>query len=209
MASLHVKMSTVLYAVEVAGIIAFAFSGFIEARQKNMDAVGVFTVAFVTAFGGGTLRDLLLDRRPLFWVEHQEYLILVFALTLIAIPFSRHLRHAFAEKIINYADALGLGLFSITGASLAADAQMPIFVCVMMGVITGVFGGVLRDIICNEIPLVFKRGELYATCSFIGCWTYLLLEKINVTQPIALLIGIAVTFVMRSLAVRFHLTLPG
>jgi uncharacterized membrane protein YeiH len=208
MSRLHLEMSTVLQAVEVAGVIAFACSGFIEARQKKMDAVGVFTVAFITAFGGGTLRDLLLDRRPLFWVEHQEYPILIFVMALIAIPFSRHLRHAVAEKAINYADALGLGLFSVTGASLAADAQMPMFVCVMMGVITGIFGGVLRDVICNEIPLVFKRGQLYATCSFAGCWTYLLMEKFNASESAALLAGIGVCFSLRALALRFHWRLP-
>lgn len=209
MATLHLGMSTVLHVVEVAGIVAFASSGFIEARQKQMDVVGVFTVAFITAFGGGTLRDLLLDRRPLFWVEHQEYPILIFVMALISIPFLRHLHHAVAEKTIIYADALGLGLFSVTGASLAAEAQMPLFVCVMMGVITGIFGGVLRDVICNEIPLVFRRGQLYATCSFVGCWAYLLMEKTAVAQSISLLTGIAVTFLLRALAVRFHWTLPG
>lgn len=209
MTTLHLGMSTVLHIVEVAGIIAFASSGVIEARQKEMDMVGVFTVAFITAFGGGTLRDLLLDRRPLFWVEHQEYPILIFLMALISIPFLRHLRHAVAEKAIIYADALGLGLFSVTGASLAAEAQMPLFVCVMMGVITGIFGGVLRDVICNEIPLVFRRGQLYATCSFVGCWLYLLIEKAGVAQSMSLLMGISVTFLLRALAVRFHWTLPG
>lgn len=209
MTTLHLGMSTVLHIVEVTGIIAFASSGVIEARQKEMDMVGVFTVAFITAFGGGTLRDLLLDRRPLFWVEHQEYPILIFLMALISIPFLRHLRHAVAEKAIIYADALGLGLFSVTGASLAAEAQMPLFVCVMMGVITGIFGGVLRDVICNEIPLVFRRGQLYATCSFVGCWLYLLIEKAGVAQSMSLLMGISVTFLLRALAVRFHWTLPG
>ncbi len=209
MATVRLEMSTFLHVIEVTGIVAFAVSGFIDAREKKMDVVGVFTVAFITAFGGGTLRDLLLDRRPLFWVEHQEYPILIFVMALISIPFMRHLRHAVAEKAIIYADALGLGLFSVTGASLAAEAEMPMFVCVMMGVITGIFGGVLRDVICNEIPMVFRRGELYATCSFAGCWTYLLLANVHMAQSVSLILGIAVTFLLRALAVRFHLTLPG
>lgn len=209
MTTLHLGMNTLLHAVEVAGIVAFACSGFIEARRKKMDLVGVFTVAFITAFGGGTLRDLLLDRRPLFWVEHQEYPILIFAMALIAMPFLRHLRHAAAERTIVLADALGLGLFSVAGTSLAVDAEMPMFVCVMMGVITGIFGGVLRDVICNEIPLVFRRGHLYATCSFVGCWVYLLLDKTGMTQALSVLAGIAVTFVLRALAVRLDWKLPG
>jgi uncharacterized membrane protein YeiH len=202
-------MSTMLQAVELCGIIAFACSGFIEARRKEMDAVGVFIVAFITAFGGGTLRDLLLDRRPLFWVQHQEYTLMVFVLVLIAMPFFRHLRSSVAEKIIIVADAFGLGLFSAVGASLAQEAHMPIFVCAMMGVITGIFGGVLRDVLCNEIPLVFRRSQLYATCSFAGCWAYLILDRLHASQVAALAASILMTSVMRLLAVRYDWKLPG
>jgi uncharacterized membrane protein YeiH len=201
-------MSTLLQVVEACGIVAFACSGFIEARRKQMDLVGVFTVAFITAFGGGTLRDLLLDRRPLFWVQHQEYTLLVFVLAVIAMPLVRHLRFSVAEKTIIVADALGLGLFSAIGTSLAAEAHMPIFVSVMMGVITGIFGGVLRDVICNEIPLVFRRGQLYATCSFAGCWVYLVLDWLQAAQALAVIASIVVTSVLRLLAVRFDLKLP-
>ncbi|HEY5800094.1 MAG TPA: trimeric intracellular cation channel family protein, partial [Burkholderiaceae bacterium] len=164
--------------------------------------------AFITAFGGGTLRDLLLDRRPLFWVEHQGYALLVFGLALAAVPFTRHLRSGPAEKSILIADALGLGLFSAVGASVAADAHMPIFVCVMMGVITGIFGGVLRDVICNEIPLVFRRGQLYATCAFVGCWVFLLADLLHAPQAVALGASVLVTTAMRLLAVRLDLKLP-
>lgn len=202
-------VGTLLQVIEVGGIVAFALSGFIEARRKEMDMVGVFTVAFITAFGGGTLRDLLLDRRPLFWVEHQEYALLVFFLALLITPFSRHLQSGLSERVIIVADALGLGLFSVLGASLAREIGMPLFVCVMMGVITGIFGGVLRDVICNEIPMVFRRGQLYATCSFAGCWMYLLLEWLQLPQAVSIIASILVTCVMRLLAVRFDWRLPG
>jgi len=201
-------MSTLLQVIETLGIVAFAFSGFVEARRKDMDLVGVFTVAFITAFGGGTLRDMLLDRRPLFWVEHQEYSLLVFALTLVISPFVRHLQFSFSERLIVVADALGLGLFSAVGASLAQDLGMPIFVAAMMGVITGIFGGVLRDVLCNEIPLVFRRGHLYATCSFAGCWVYLLLNRFDVPEAVSLFSSIFVTVALRLAAVRFNLRLP-
>ncbi len=201
-------MSTALRAIEVFGIIAFASSGFIEARRKKMDLIGVFTVAFITAFGGGTLRDILLDRRPLFWVQHQEYTLLIFVLALVVLPLSHYLQSSTAERAIIFADALGLGLFSAVGASVAQEMQMPLFICVMMGVITAIFGGVLRDVICNEIPLVFRRGQLYATCAFVGCWVYLILNLLDVHQTLALLSSILVTFVMRLLAVRFDLKLP-
>ncbi len=201
-------ISTLSHVIEVIGVLAFAVSGFVEARQRQMDMVGVFTVAFITAFGGGTLRDILLDRRPLFWVEHQAYPIAIFALCLLAYPFWRQVQSIVAERAIIYADALGLGLFSVAGAALAAQENMPMFVCVMMGVITGIFGGVLRDVICNEIPMVFRRGQLYATCAFSGCWVYLLATWAQIDATSAQLAGVLVTFLMRIVAVRFNVTLP-
>ncbi len=206
---IHVNMSSLLHVVEVIGVFVFASSGLVEARRKKMDLVGVFTVAFITAFGGGTVRDILLDRRPLFWIENYEYPTLVFVFCIVVSPFFRQLRQVVTEKVIVYADALGLGLFSVGGASLAFEMKMPLFVCVMMGVITGIFGGVLRDMICNEIPMVFRRGQLYATCAFLGCWVYLGLALLQVAELPALLSGIAVTLVLRLLAVRFDLKLPG
>ena len=206
--AIQVNISTLLKVIEVSGIIAFACSGFIEARRREMDLVGVFMVGFVTAFGGGTLRDLLLDQRPLFWVERQEYVLLIFVLALVITPFMRQLSSVRAERMILVADALGLGLFSVLGTSIAEDAKMPLFVCVMMGVISGIFGGVLRDVLCNEIPMVLRRGQLYATCAFFGCWVSLILDKIDAPEGITLGAGIAVTCVMRLLAVRFDLKLP-
>ncbi|WMW82105.1 trimeric intracellular cation channel family protein [Undibacterium cyanobacteriorum] len=206
---IHVNMSSVLHVIEVIGVFVFASSGLVEARRKKMDLVGVFTVAFITAFGGGTVRDILLDRRPLFWIENYEYPTLIFVFCLLVSPFFRQLRQVVTEKVIVYADALGLGLFSVGGTSLAYEMQMPLFVCVMMGVITGIFGGVLRDMICNEIPMVFRRGQLYATCAFLGCWVYLGLALLKVAELPALLCGVAVTLILRLLAVRFDLKLPG
>lgn len=177
---------TLITLIEILAILVGAFSGFIEARSKKMDVVGVFTVAFITAFGGGTLRDILLDKRPLFWVAHQEYAILIFVLALIAAPLIRTLRKIVSERLIVIADALGLGLFSIAGVSQALEAGMPLFIASMMGVITGIFGGVLRDVICNEIPMVLRDGKPYAICSFAGCWMYLIMHKTGVPLDFAL-----------------------
>jgi uncharacterized membrane protein YeiH len=177
---------TVLQFFEALAILVNAFSGFIEARSKKMDVVGVFTVAFITAFGGGTLRDILLDKRPLFWITHQEYAILVFVLALIAAPLIRTLRHIVSERLIIIADAFGLGLLSIAGVSQALSAGMPLFIASMMGVVTGTFGGLLRDIVCNEIPMVLRDGRPYAVCSFLGCWMYLLMQEFGVPVDFAL-----------------------
>lgn len=203
------SLSTVIQIIEILGILAFAVSGLVEARRKDMDMVGIFTVSFITAFGGGTLRDLLLDKRPLFWVEHQEYSLLVFCLALVITPFIRFFHLRLTERLLVTADALGLGLFSVLGTAQAQQAGMPIFVCVMMGVITGIFGGVLRDVICNEIPMVFRRGQLYATCAFVGCWCYLVLAALDASETLSLAAGIFLTVAVRMAAVRFNLRLPG
>jgi len=172
--------------IEVLAILVGAFSGFIEARTRKMDVVGVFTVAFITAFGGGTLRDVLLDIRPLFCVEHEEYALLIFFLSLVATPLMRHLRKIVSERLIVIADALGLGLFSIAGVSTALHAGMPLFIASMMGVITGTFGGVLRDIVCNQVPMVLRDGKPYALCAFAGCWMYLLMHRVGIDPDFSL-----------------------
>jgi uncharacterized membrane protein YeiH len=205
----HIEPVFAMRIIEALGIIAFALSGFIEAYRRRMDIVGVFTVAFITAFGGGTLRDILLERRPLFWVEHQEYTLLVFILSLIAIPLLRRLDEKIPTRAIMVADAIGLGLFSVTGAALASAMSMPPFVVVMMGVITGIFGGVLRDIVCNEIPLVFRSGELYATCAFAGCWCYLLLQYLGMPEIYNVIASSGLTVSLRLAAMRYDWRLPG
>ncbi|HEY8024361.1 MAG TPA: trimeric intracellular cation channel family protein [Burkholderiaceae bacterium] len=177
---------SLLKIIEILAILVGAFSGFIEARAKKMDVVGVFIVAFITAFGGGTLRDVLLDIRPLFWVQHQEYAILIFVLSLIASPLIRTLKKIVSERLIVIADALGLGLFSVAGVSEALHANMPLFIASMMGVITGIFGGVLRDIVCNQIPMVLRDGKPYAMCAFAGCWSYILMQQVGIDANFSL-----------------------
>ncbi|RYF04776.1 MAG: trimeric intracellular cation channel family protein [Oxalobacteraceae bacterium] len=193
--------------IEIMAILVGAFSGFIEARRKKMDLVGVFTVAFIAAFGGGTLRDILLDKRPLFWVIHQEYAILIFVLALVASPLIRTMRHMVTERLIVIADAFGLGLFSVAGVSSALDAGMPLFIASMMGVITGIFGGVLRDIVCNEVPMVFRDGKPYALCAFVGNWIFLIMGIYGMDKDIALWSSALFIVVSRLLAWKFDLTL--
>ncbi|HEY0062777.1 MAG TPA: trimeric intracellular cation channel family protein [Telluria sp.] len=196
---------TLIKFIEILAILVGAFSGFIEARRKRMDLVGVFTVAFITAFGGGTLRDILLDRRPLFWVTHQEYAILIFILALIAAPAIRTLRQVVSERMIVIADAVGLGLFSIAGVAAALEASMPIFIASMMGVITGIFGGVLRDIVCNEVPMVFRDGKPYAICAFIGSWMFLIMKKFGVEPDFALWSSATVITGLRLITWKFDM----
>ena len=175
-----------LTAVEATATIAFALSGLLEAARKRLDAVGVCVVAGLAAFGGGTLRDVLLDRRPFFWVEHESYVILIFALSLVATPIMRHAHRIIPNAGFIAADAIGLGFFSIVGVSLTLEAGMPTFTATMMGVITGVFGGVLRDVILNEVPIVLRDNRPYAITAFIGCWFYVLLRGVGADEALAL-----------------------
>lgn len=198
---------TLVFFVEVVAVLAAAFSGFAESQRKDMDVVGVFTVAFLTAFGGGTLRDVLLDRRPFFWVEHEKYVLLIFALSLVATPIMRHAHRIIPNAGFIAADAVGLGFFSIAGVSLALGAGMPLFTAAMMGVVTGVFGGVLRDVILNEVPLVLRDNRPYAMTSFFGCWFYILLTHVGADEALALWTSAGLITATRLIAWRYDWSL--
>lgn len=202
------SLDSILLAIEVAATVAFALSGLIEATRRRMDVVGVFSVSFASAFGGGTVRDLLLDRRPLFWVQNPEYVWLVLAMTLAAPLLLRAIRHQRVDRVMEGADALGLGLFAISGASLSMVAGMPAVVSVLMGAITAVCGGVLRDVLCNEIPKVFHDHLPYTLCAFIGCALFLLLHARGVAPEISTAAGIVATSGLRLLAVARAWRIP-
>ena len=186
-------------------VSASAISGALEARKHEMDIVGATTVAFVTAFGGGTLRDLLLGRTPIFWLVDPWLSIATFAIAVITF----YLIDRVSEKLLFIPDALGLGFFSILGATFALQMDLSLLVASLMGVVTGVFGGILRDVLCIKIPSIFRRDtELYATCSFIGTWVFILLISLQVDVSIASWVGTLTVFGLRVLAVRYSLTLP-
>lgn len=174
-------MSTAQFAIEAAAILAFAISGLLEAARKKLDAVGVCIVVGLSAFGGGTLRDILLDRRPFFWVEHSVWLWVLLALSVLSMFFLQARHFALTERAMQWPDAIGLGLFTAGGTQLAIAASMPAIVAVLMGMITAVFGGVLRDIVCNEIPQAFRDHRPYAVCSFAGGWVVVAADQLGLT----------------------------
>ena len=189
-------------AIELIAVLAFAFSGFAEARKKQMDVVGVFVVAFVTAFGGGTLRDLLLDRRPFYWVEHYEYVIMILVLTMVVTPVMRIAHRLVPHWAYVTADAIGLGFFSIAGLAFALQADMPWIIAAMLGVVTGVFGGILRDVIVNEVPMVLSDRKPYALAAFIGCCVCLVMLKAGVPADLAAWSSAALIVAVRMIAWR-------
>lgn len=194
--------------VEISATAAFAMSGLMEAARKRLDAVGVCVVAFVAAFGGGTLRDLLLDQRPFFWVQHVNALWGILGLCLLAMLFMRQRHFEVTEKAILWPDALGLGLFTASGIHQALLLDLPAVVAVLMGLITGVFGGVLRDMVCNEIPTAFKDHRPYAVCAFAGGWVYVALWQLALPGWLALLGCVGITAGLRGLALWRNWRLP-
>ncbi|MGH8781309.1 trimeric intracellular cation channel family protein [Paraburkholderia sp.] len=194
--------------MEALAIFAYAISGFIEARTRRLDAVGTFLVAMATAFGGGTVRGVLLERRPFYWVEHQTYVIAIFVLSFFAPVVLKATSRVLSERALLVADAIGLGLFSISGTSLALDAQMPWFTAAMMGVLTGVFGGVIRDVLCNEVPLILRDSRPYATCAFAGCLLYLLLAYFDVDNVYSVLISTGFILFARLVTFKLDMRLP-
>jgi uncharacterized membrane protein YeiH len=201
-------MEIALRWAEIAGLIAFAVSGYLEAERRGMDPIGHFALAFVAAFGGGTLRDLLIDRRPLFWIEHHEWVVAVLALSLLLPWLARRRAQPWVERAVQWPDAVGMGLFAATGTALALDVGLPVLIAVMMGVITATFGGVIVDVLCNEVPRIFRRTELHATCAFAGGWGYVALASLDAPRSVAIGAGAALAFGLRMLAVGRGWRLP-
>lgn len=199
---------TLRFLVELAATAAFALSGILAGARQRLDAVGVVVVAFLAAFGGGTLRDLLLDERPFFWVHHVELLWGVLALSVLAMLFLRTRHFQVTERAMQWPDALGLGLFAATGAHQALQQDMPGLVAVLMGVVTGVAGGVLRDVVCNQIPSAFSDRRPYAVCAFVGGWIYVGLWAVAAPGWLALLACVGVTAGLRGLALWRDWQLP-
>ena len=195
-------------AIEAAAILAFAYSGLLEAARKKLDVVGICVVVGLSAFGGGTLRDILLDRRPFFWVEHSAWLWVMLGLSVLAMLFLKARHFAPTERAVQWPDAIGLGLFTAGGTQIALAAGMPAIVAVLLGMVTAVFGGVLRDIVCNEIPQAFRDHRPYAVCSFAGAWGVVAADHLQAAGWIGLLAGAAVATTLRALALVFDWRLP-
>lgn len=195
-------------AFEIIGTLAFALSGLIEAARKKLDLVGMAMVTFLAAFGGGTLRDILLDRRPFFWVENHIWIWVILALCVLALVFMRSRHVEPTERATAWPDALGLGIFGAGGTQLAIDAGLPAIVAVVMGVITAVFGGVLRDVVVNEMPRAFADYQPYSVLAFTGGWLVILLNEVGVSAFIAVSLGAIFITTLRFLAMIFSWRLP-
>ncbi|BET13795.1 trimeric intracellular cation channel family protein [Pandoraea aquatica] len=201
------QLHTILAVMEAIAVLSCAISGFAEARKQHLDPVGAFVLAFATAFGGGTLRDVLLDHRPFYWVQHQWYSVIILVLSLSTGVVLKLVSRVATERVLLITDAIGLGFFSASGTSLALQTDMSAFMSVMMGVITGVGGGVIRDILCNEVPLVLRDTRPYAVCAFIGGWIYIALTYADLDPVYTLSISAFSVIFVRLITVAFDVRL--
>ncbi|MBU3719318.1 MAG: trimeric intracellular cation channel family protein [Burkholderiaceae bacterium] len=188
------------FSIEIVATLSFALSGLIAAARKKLDPVGLCMVSGVAAFGGGTLRDILLDRRPFFWIENSYWLWLLLGLVIVAMLLMRGRHLQLTERAIQIPDALGLGLFTALGTQIALEHGLPGIAAVLMGVVTAVFGGVLRDLFCNELPKAFSDHQPYAVFAFLGGGTLVIMNALGVADSIGLIAAFGITALLRVLA---------
>ncbi|MEO1246210.1 MAG: trimeric intracellular cation channel family protein [Pseudomonadota bacterium] len=193
-----------LFVLEMLGTAAFAISGALAASRKNMDIFGFFVMALMPAVGGGTLRDLILDR-PVFWLASPAYVAVALAAALAV--FLGHFKPGGRLRLLVWMDAVGLALFAALGTEISLAYDAGPLVAVMLGVATGVAGGMIRDVICNEIPLVLT-GDIYATAAFAAGVTYVGANALELSRDLSLLAAVLIGFAVRAAGIRYKLSLP-
>ncbi len=199
-------MTGIVYWLDLAGVAVFALSGVILACRSRMDPFGMLVLAAVTGIGGGTLRDLVLGVRPVFWVTDPTYLWVVLATVVLASVGFRYIHHL-TRTVLPAVDAVGLALFTAIGAHKALLLDAPGSVAVLMGLFTGVAGGVLRDVLAARVPMVL-REEIYATASIAGGITFVALHALGTPFPVTISATVAITLGLRLAAIRWNLRLP-
>jgi uncharacterized membrane protein YeiH len=192
--------------IDILGTVSFAISGVFAAMQKRLDAFGILVIAFITALGGGTLRDTLIGDLPVQWMRDREAATVISLSTLVAILFQTTIRNL--QKPLLVFDSLGLGFFTILGINKGLAHGLDPVICIALGVITGCFGGVIRDIALNNIPLIFQQ-EIYATACIFGAAVYFILIHVINDRHLVDVLSIFVVCLIRLLAVRYKFTLPG
>jgi uncharacterized membrane protein YeiH len=195
-----------LRVLDLTGVFVFAVSGALAAGRKRLDLFGVCVIAVVTAIGGGTLRDLLLGRLPVFWVSDPLQLPVILAATAATLLYTRAYQPP--VKFLLVADALGLALFAVSGAQIAESVTHQAVVVVLMGALSCTAGGVVRDVLCNEIPLILQGGNLYATAALGGAAVYVLAHALGGSPSLATGAGMATVLALRLAAIFFGIRLP-
>jgi uncharacterized membrane protein YeiH len=196
---------SLVYILEMAGTAAFAVSGALAASRKNMDIFGYCVLALMPAVGGGTIRDILIDRVPVFWIQDNRYVAVAIIAALVV--FFTSYKPGSRRQILVWMDALGLALFAALGTEICLQHDTGPLVAIMLGVTTAVTGGMIRDIICNEIPLILSR-EIYATAAFAAAVCYVLADRAGLGEPLPLIVAVVTGFAIRALGIIYNWSLP-
>lgn len=191
--------------LDLLGTSAFAISGALAAMNRRLDLFGIFIIAFVTAIGGGTIRDILIGNTPVTWMENTIYIYLIGVVSIISILYRKQLDHLKTSLFLF--DSIGLGIFTITGVELGIQNGLNPIISITLGAMTGTFGGVIRDILCNEIPVIFRK-EIYATASILGGLAFVLLYELGVNQDFIYIVTSLTVILLRLMAVKFKISLP-
>lgn len=192
--------------LDVLGTVAFAISGALSAMNRRLDVFGIFCIAFVTAVGGGTLRDMLIGNTPVTWMQHTTYIYIIIIATAVAIVFRNQLDYV--KKSLFLFDTIGLGIFTIIGVEVGISNQLSAIVSIALGAITGAFGGLIRDILCNEIPVIFRKEDIYVTPCLIGGLIFVVMHNYGINIDVCYIITSVTVIAIRIAAVKYHITLP-
>ena len=193
------------YTIDIFGTIAFAISGVLVAFNKRMDLFGILIIAFVTAVGGGTLRDILIGETPVSWMKDMTYTYVILTSAIFAVIFRKKIDYLRTSLFLF--DTIGIALYTLVGIEKGINAELHPIICVALGTMTACFGGVIRDILCNEIPVIFRK-EIYATACILGGVTYFLLTRFPIDNNLVFIISGVVVITIRLLAVKFKIALP-
>lgn len=191
--------------IDLLGVVAFAISGVLAALHKRLDIFGVFIIAFVTAVGGGTIRDILIGTEPVTWLQDNAYMYTIIITVVIALIIKEKLKYLRTSLFLF--DTIGIGLYTLTGVEKGMAADLSAVMCIALGTITACFGGVVRDILCNDIPVIFHK-EIYATACIAGGSIYFLLRLLPIHDDAVFILSILIVITIRLLAVKFKLALP-
>lgn len=194
-----------IFILDLFGVAVAAISGTLTAGRKRMDIFGVFVIAAVTAIGGGTTRDVLINRHPIFWFHNQVYIYVVIVATGVTMIYTRFFRPP--NKSLLIADALGLAVFTVRGAQIADQMGFPALVVIFVAMITAVAGGIIRDILCSEIPLIFQK-DIYVTTVIAGAIVYVVLKKFGFDGSSIVILSMSTVIVFRLAAIFLHLQMP-
>jgi len=191
--------------LDILGTIAFAISGVLVAMSKRMDPFGVLIIAFVTSVGGGTLRDIMIGIEPVSWMRNMTFVYVIIGSAIFAVIFRNYLKHL--RRSLFLFDTIGIGLYTVVGIETGLVAGLHPIICIALGTMTACFGGVTRDILCNEIPVIFRK-EIYATACIVGGLSYFLMRVFLKDENYLFIIAGLVVIVIRLIAVRYKVSLP-